>query len=145
MTTTVPRPTWRPNDDYDDTARWLDDADHGARWQAYGACRDANPELFFPVNVRELTGGRVVEEEPAYPPPDVKAICDGCPVRAVCLTRNVDEPYGIFGGTTGYQRGLLTKKIQRKHCIGCRSTDVVPNEVQKKEFCLACGLSWDII
>lgn len=143
---------WRPTDDYDDEARRLDEADGGDRWRAYGACgRVQNPDRFFPVEVEKRVGeGGVVVEvptdvEPPYPPADVKEICDRCPVAAICLTRNIDEPYGVFGGTTGYQRGLLTRRIQRKRCPVCGSEDVVQDAAGRNEICLAEGHSWEIL
>jgi hypothetical protein len=160
VTTFVPRSRWRPNDDYDDHARWADDADGGDRWRAYAACVDADPAKFFPIVVERrvvperVVDGKVVaaevvevptDEEPPYPPPAVKKICDRCPVAGRCLDRYMDEEFGIFGGTTGYQRQLMTKKIVRKQCLSCGSKDLVTNSSQRKEVCLGCGLSWDVI
>lgn len=104
-------------------------------WRTSSACRYREPQLFFPEDKDGV--------EPAYPPPDVKRICDMCPVRTQCLTAYMDEEYGIYGGMTGYQRGLMTKKIVRKRCPGCRSEDLVLEN--KHELCLACGVSWDVI
>lgn len=149
-------------EDYDDGARWLDDQDGGDRWRAWAACRDRDPNMFFPVIVErkrvpvptsefnDVSDGYTIieiatDDEPPYPPPTVKAICDRCPVRARCLERYMYEDTGIFGGTTGYQRSLLHKKIIRKQCLGCGSPDLVMNTNQKKEICLACGVSWDIL
>lgn len=160
MTTSLPRARWRPTDDYDEDARWQDDRDDGWRWQAYGACRadDVDPDLFFPVkmvserrtrhvgNTVEVTFVEVpTDEEPAYPSPEVREICGRCPVAGRCLERNMDMEFGVFGGTTGYQRGLMTKRIVRKHCMICGGTDLVLNSSQKKEACLACGHSWDVL
>lgn len=158
MTTSLPRASWRPDDEYDDDARWRDDHDNGWRWQDYRACRDVDPNVFFPVVVRrerrvERRGPDVVEvvvdvptdEEPPLPPPEVKAICDDCPVVGRCLERNLNAEFGIFGGTTGYQRQLMTKKVTKKSCPWCGSTDVVRHRSQPKEQCLACTNSWDII
>jgi WhiB family redox-sensing transcriptional regulator len=137
VTTSLQRVRWHPSDDYDDDARWRDDQDGGDRWRAYAACRDVNPELFFP----EDAGGN----EPATAPPEVKAICGRCPVAGRCLDRYIDEPDGVFAGTTGYERRVMTRKIMRKHCGRCRSTDVIKNQTQRKELCLACGWSWDLL
>lgn len=139
---------WRPTDEYDDESRWLDDRDGGNRWRDYGGCLadGVDPELFFPITGRiNLVTGNVVDDEPAYPPAEAKKICDRCPVRDVCLARNMDEEFGVYGGTTGYQRKLITKKIRRKHCPGCNSTDVVVSTAGHQEVCLACTLSWDVI
>lgn len=149
MTATLPSASWRPTEDYDDRDRWLDDADGGDRWRAWAACRDADPALFFPIQETKTVGedGVVVvtEDEPPYPPPEVKEICDRCPVRGRCLDEYMEEDYGIFGGLTAYQRGLMTKKIVRKRCLSCGSTDLVLNSSQRKEVCLACGCSWDVL
>jgi hypothetical protein len=144
---------WRPTDDYDDEARWLDDRDGGNRWQDWRACDGVDPDLFFPTQpIVETTviDGRNVdvvvgEEEPAYPPVQVREICHRCPVAGRCLERNMDQPYGIFGGTTAYQRGLTQKKILRKRCMVCGATELVLNSTQKKEACLGCGFSWDVL
>lgn len=159
INTSLPRPSiteQQHDEDYDDTARWLDDQDGGSRWENWAACRDRDPAVFFPVDLKLIAPAVVkdgvqvseavyTEEEPPYPPPEIKAICDRCPVRWRCLERNMDEDYGIFGGTTGFQRGLMTKKIVRKRCLGCGSGDLVMNANQKKELCLACGVSWDVL
>jgi WhiB family redox-sensing transcriptional regulator len=129
VTTILPRARWQSDDDND---RREDDLYRDA------ACRGADPELFFPV-------GRYGEEEPAIAPPEVKKICHRCPVAGQCLDRFGDEEFGVYAGTTGYERQLLRKKIVRKQCVRCQSTDVVKNNTQKKEVCLACGLSWDIL
>lgn len=143
--TAPPRPrTWQPIEDYDDNARWLDDADGGDRWRAWAACRDKDPALFFPT-VQVVVDDVVTEEEPPYPPPEVKAICDRCPVPGRCLDKFMEEEQGVFGGLTGYQRRLLTKKVVRKRCLSCASTDLVTHSSQRKEICLACGVSWDIL
>lgn len=125
MTATLSRQSWHPVDENDDQS--FDNA----------SCRTADPTLFFPEDEHG--------EEPAYPPPDAKAVCERCPIRALCLERHMDEEFGIYGGMTGFQRGLLTKKIVRKRCVGCGSEDLVANNSVKKEICLACGQSWDIL
>jgi hypothetical protein len=162
VTTFLPRARWQPDDEYDDDARWRDDQDGGDRWRAYAACRaaDVDPDMFFPVVIKrvvvpekvvngELIASHIIEvstdEEPPTAPPAVKAICQRCPVAGRCLDKYMDEEVGVFAGTTGYQRRLMTKKIVRKQCVRCQSTDVVKNNTQKKEVCLACGLSWDIL
>lgn len=156
------RPAWQPTEDYDDNARWADDQDGGDRWRAWAACRDEDPEKFFPLEVERVRvpvpttefndasdGYKFIEvqtdREPAYPPPTVKMICDRCPVRGRCLLRYMNEPVGVFGGTTGFQRSLLAKKIVRKRCLDCGSGDLVKNSKQQKEICLACGMSWEIL
>lgn len=157
INTSLPLSSPAIREDYDDHARWLDDQDGGNRWENWAACRDHDPAMFFPVDVklvapatRDQDGNVVteavyVEEESPYPTPEVKAICDRCPVRWRCLERNMNEEFGVYGGMTGFQRALMNKKITRKKCVNCPSTDVVLNNNQKKELCLACGTSWDVL
>lgn len=62
-----------------------------------GACRSAEPELFFPVSA----AGPAVAQVAA-----AKAVCRGCPVRAECLDyamRTVQD-HGIWGGSTEEER-----------------------------------------
>jgi len=73
---------------------------HAVRWRLHGACRGADPELFFP----EGGGWRAAEQELA-----AKRVCDSCLVRKACLTwaLTVPEAEGIWGGTTPVERRAL--------------------------------------
>ncbi|HZP51006.1 WhiB family transcriptional regulator [Actinocrinis sp.] len=68
-------------------------------WQERGACRTANPSLFFAPD-HESNHQRRFRETAA------KAICAHCPVRAVCraYALQTGELYGIWGGTTERER-----------------------------------------
>jgi WhiB family redox-sensing transcriptional regulator len=72
-------------------------------WRQRAACRDEDPELFFPVSDIGL-GARQADQ--------AKAVCDRCPVRAQCLEYALDNglDYGIFGGTTEAERRELRRK-----------------------------------
>jgi WhiB family redox-sensing transcriptional regulator len=72
-------------------------------WREYAACRDADPELFFPVS-EVGPGARQVAA--------AKAVCAGCPVRARCLDYAVDNAldHGVFGGTTERDRRTLVRR-----------------------------------
>jgi WhiB family redox-sensing transcriptional regulator len=61
-------------------------------WQQRGACRGADPNLFFPER------GESVKE--------AKAVCTGCPVREECLEYALEnhEVLGIWGGLSGRER-----------------------------------------
>lgn len=65
-------------------------------WQANGACRGADPELFFPPT----------EEEAAV----AKSYCATCPVRVTCLAFSIErnERFGVWGGLTEKERARLT-------------------------------------
>jgi WhiB family transcriptional regulator, redox-sensing transcriptional regulator len=72
--------------------------DQEAGWEAQAACREADPELFFP--------------EPGQLPQTAKAkeVCAGCAVRGPCLEaalRRRDDRWGIVAGTTPHQRVAL--------------------------------------
>lgn len=62
------------------------------KWSDFAACRDVEPEEFFPLTL----AGEV----------KAKAICEGCPVRDICrdfaLGQGLD--HGIFGGLTADER-----------------------------------------
>jgi WhiB family redox-sensing transcriptional regulator len=76
-------------------------ADPERDWRQDAACRDADPELFFP--------------EPGQLPQTAKAkeVCAGCAVRGPCLDNALhgplsrDDRHGIFAGTTARDRRKL--------------------------------------
>lgn len=82
--------------------------------------------------------------EPPFPSPRAQLLCSTCPFRPECLQFALDNgiEFGVWGGMSGYQRQQLSRKIDRKKCPGCGSTDVVYES--SHELCLACGISWDI-
>jgi WhiB family redox-sensing transcriptional regulator len=67
-------------------------------WAAYGACRDADSDLFFPG--------------PEGDPGEAVRICLGCPVRDECLAWALETRmrYGIWGGLTERERRRLLKR-----------------------------------
>ena len=66
-------------------------------WRAEGACRTADPNLFFPVAVGAVANRQIAKAQ---------RICAGCPVRQQCLdfALRAPEPAGVWGGTTPEQR-----------------------------------------
>jgi WhiB family redox-sensing transcriptional regulator len=82
------------------TSLALSTADY--RWRKDAACRDTNPELFFPVGT---TGQALVQIEQA------KQVCQQCPVQSACLdfalTTNQDS--GVWGGTSEEERRKLRR------------------------------------
>ena len=70
-------------------------------WRAYAACRDADPELFFP-------GG---DTKPAQVK-TAKLICRGCRVSATCLSWALasGQEAGIWGGLTEDERRRLHRR-----------------------------------
>lgn len=66
-------------------------------WQDRGACREVDPDLFFP--------GKGEPVDPA------RRICAGCPVRAECLAYALAASgpalVGVWGGTTERERRTI--------------------------------------
>lgn len=66
-------------------------------WMSRGACRQVDPELFFPIAA--VTGPAARQAETA------KAVCGRCVVHANCLSYALEAmPEGIWGGTTLEER-----------------------------------------
>ena len=69
------------------------------QWQERGACRSADPGLFFgPENESDSRRKRRVAE--------AKAVCLSCPVLGLCRAYAVEngERYGVWGGMSEYER-----------------------------------------
>ena len=68
-----------------------------ANWRDDAACRDADPDLFFPVG----TTGPVLHQID-----EAKRICRACPAQGQCLAWALDQPTtdGVWGGTTEDER-----------------------------------------
>jgi WhiB family redox-sensing transcriptional regulator len=73
-------------------------------WRQEAACRDSDPELFFPET------GQLPQVAQA------KAVCAGCAVRGPCLAAALhgpqahDDHTGIFAGTTARERVALRSR-----------------------------------
>jgi WhiB family transcriptional regulator, redox-sensing transcriptional regulator len=64
----------------------------------YAACRDVDPDLFFPLGT---SGASLLQIEEA------KQICRMCPVSAPCLRWALDSgDAGVWGGTTEDERRI---------------------------------------
>lgn len=69
----------------------------GPEFGASPACRDADPELFFPVS-----------ESDTAQIDRAKNVCRACPVQGSCLQVAMHSPVeGIWGGTTESERREL--------------------------------------
>ena len=75
-------------------------------WRSAAACRSADPDLFFPVSATGPAAAQIAR---------AKTICAGCGVRRECLefalTR--EQNYGIWGGTTAYDRQRDRRRRRR--------------------------------
>lgn len=78
-------------------------------WQDHGACRSADPLLFFhPQN--ERGSARLRRDRAA------KLICAGCPVRMECADYAVRarEPYGVWGGLSEEDREQIYARLDSR-------------------------------
>jgi WhiB family transcriptional regulator, redox-sensing transcriptional regulator len=75
--------------------------EEGRGWLDLAACKDSDPELFFPERGEKAKGQAA------------KQVCAGCQVRQQCQDLAVraassrEEDHGIFGATTPHQRARL--------------------------------------
>ncbi|MYU47650.1 WhiB family transcriptional regulator [Streptomyces sp. SID7803] len=76
-------------------------------WRMHAACRDADPDLFFPIG---STGPALVQAEEA------KAVCRRCPraggMPALALENNQDS--GVWGGGLGENERRALKRRSRR-------------------------------
>jgi WhiB family transcriptional regulator, redox-sensing transcriptional regulator len=81
-----------------------------ADWRHHAACRDVDPDLFFPLGTE---GASLPQIEQA------KQICRTCPVRPPCLRWALDHGVtGVWGGTTEEER----RKHRRSRALGVSSS-----------------------
>ena len=75
-------------------------------WRDYAACRDADPELFFPDG--DVRSARAQVKT-------AKLICRGCPVSVSCLSWALasGQEAGIWGGLTEAERHELRRRSRR--------------------------------
>jgi WhiB family redox-sensing transcriptional regulator len=72
-------------------------------WREHSACRDTDPDLFFPVGT---TGPAIEQIENA------KAVCRQCDVQRECLDYALatNQDSGIWGGTSEEERRALRRQ-----------------------------------
>jgi WhiB family redox-sensing transcriptional regulator len=87
-------------------------------WMDSAACRDADPELFFPK-----AGGKTAK---------AMRICDTCPVQVQCrgfamqTQANYDDDHGVFGRTTPRQRLAIRPPGKRSGRRGAAASQRSP-------------------
>jgi WhiB family redox-sensing transcriptional regulator len=76
-------------------------------WRMHAACRDEDPDLFFPIG---STGPALVQTEEA------KEVCRGCPVREQCLEWAMEngQDSGVWGGLAEAERRALKRRTRRR-------------------------------
>jgi WhiB family transcriptional regulator, redox-sensing transcriptional regulator len=77
-----------------------------ANWRDDAACRDADPDLFFPVGTTGPALRQIGE---------AKRICRTCPAQTQCLAWALDNRVidGVWGGTTGEERRAMRSPPRR--------------------------------
>ncbi|HYK32735.1 MAG TPA: WhiB family transcriptional regulator [Streptosporangiaceae bacterium] len=78
-------------------------------WWRVAACRDAEPELFFPLSATSASSAQVRR---------AKLICASCQVRSACLDYALDhrQEQGIWGGLTEEERRRIPRRsLQFSH------------------------------
>jgi WhiB family redox-sensing transcriptional regulator len=71
-------------------------------WRDDAACRDTDPDLFFPVGTTGLAVDQIAS---------AKAVCATCPVRRECLEFALftNQDSGVWGGTSEDERRKLRR------------------------------------
>lgn len=77
-------------------------------WRGSAACRDTNPELFFPVGT---TGVAIDQINSA------KEVCHLCPAEEKCLefALATNQESGVWGGTSEEERRKVRKSWVAAH------------------------------
>jgi WhiB family transcriptional regulator, redox-sensing transcriptional regulator len=80
-----------------------------APWMGEGACRDEDPEMFFPISSNGASAGEIRR---------ATSICHGCGVQAECLRYALvnNIRHGIWGGRTEQERRAMVR-ARRVHRI----------------------------
>jgi WhiB family transcriptional regulator, redox-sensing transcriptional regulator len=74
-------------------------------WRDRAACRDKDPDLFFPV----AAGGSSLAQEAR-----ARAVCALCPVTRQCLEFALSRAEaGVWGGTTEDERNAASRHLTR--------------------------------
>jgi WhiB family redox-sensing transcriptional regulator len=70
-------------------------------WMQFSACKDMDPNLFFPSRGQDWT--------------QAKKVCDSCPCKKACLdyALRLELKHGIFGGTSEAQRRPMRREYKR--------------------------------
>lgn len=72
-------------------------------WRHHAACRDEDPELFFPIGNAGPALGQIEE---------AKQVCRRCPVNTECLRWALEtgQEGGVWGGTSEEERRSLRRR-----------------------------------
>jgi len=67
-------------------------------WAVFAACRDVDPDVFFPASADDAT--------------EARRVCSGCAVRYECLEFALETKvrFGIWGGMTDKERRSFLRR-----------------------------------
>ena len=76
---------------------------HREEWLDAGACRNEDPELFFPITSSGPSAGQIEA---------AKAVCQRCDVQDQCLHYALEshQNHGVWGGTSEEERRALSRR-----------------------------------
>ena len=76
-------------------------------WRHRAACRDEDPELFFPIGTSEDALSQVAE---------AKTVCHACAVRTDCLEWSLAtfQDAGVWGGLDEEERRVIRRARRRE-------------------------------
>ena len=76
-------------------------------WMLRAACKNEDPELFFPVGISGPALRQVDE---------AKTVCRRCPVQAECLEWAIEfgQDFGVWGGMSEDERRSLKRRRERR-------------------------------
>lgn len=79
-------------------------------WAVRGACRDADPELFFPIGAHGPAMHQIAQ---------AKQICGGCQVRVECLEYALasGQDSGVWGGASEEERRMMRRMRLSRHRV----------------------------
>jgi WhiB family redox-sensing transcriptional regulator len=79
-------------------------------WRHRAACRDEDPELFFPIGTTGPALGQIEE---------AKAVCRRCDVVSDCLTWAIEsgQDAGVWGGLSEDERRALKRRSSMRTSI----------------------------
>jgi WhiB family transcriptional regulator, redox-sensing transcriptional regulator len=88
-------------------------------WRRDAACRDVDPELFFPISTTGAALRQVYE---------AKRICRGCPAQFQCLAWALEHEVtdGVWGGTTEAERRTLRSLPDERRSMGQPRSSAAP-------------------
>jgi WhiB family transcriptional regulator, redox-sensing transcriptional regulator len=79
-------------------------------WRASAACRNEDPDLFFPVGTTDFVLGQIRE---------AKAVCGRCPVQQPCLDWALSS--GPIGHAAGVCAGLCEDELRARKRLAARA------------------------